>query len=382
MRRTFLAFAICAALSASAHAQLTKTVAVHAGSPEDKATRDISAATDPAQKLALIDKFQAELGTGDAALLANELYMGYYLDAKNWDKLAEYAQKQLALDPDNFNASMQLVRAKAEKHDAAGVIAAGEKAGAIVARYKAQQPPPDAGANWKMKHDQYLADAHDQIQYVQAAMLDVVYHTQAPGDRAQYAERFVASFPDSPYAQQTQNLAAMSYQSTGDYAKMIAAAEKGLALDPNDAQMLVLLADYYSEKGIELEKAEAYAKKAIAVLPKEPKPEGVADTDWTKQVSLQTGVAWSAEGQILVNKKDDAGAITAFQTASPLLKTEKTAYARNLYRMGYTYALEKKNAEAKAALTEAASLDTPYKALAQDTLAKLGSGATPRRPAH
>ena len=384
MRRILVLAGLMFTLAGVAGAQLTKNIVVQAGTPEDKATRDINATTDPAQKLALIDNFNSELGKGDMALLANELYMTYYIEAKNWDKLAEYAQKQLAADPDNFFAEMQLVRASAEKHDAAKEFEAGEKCGAIVTRYRAVQPPADAdAASWKLRHEQYVADEHDDLQYVQASMLDVVYHAQAPADRAALAERFVAAFPDSPYASSTANLAAMTYQGMQAFPKMIAVAQKALAIDANNGPMLVLLADYYSEKGEQLDQADAYAKKAIQVLPKSPKPDGIADADWTKQVTLQTGVAWSAEGQILVNKKDNAGAITAFQTASPMLKAEKTAYARNLYRLGYTYALLKKNVEAKAALTEAASLDTPYKPLAQDTLSKLGTAAPPqKRPVH
>lgn len=383
MRKAIFLLAISLCAAASVRAQLTKNIAIQAGTPEDKATRDINAATDPAEKLGLIDKFQSELGKGDMALLANELYMDYYLNAKNWDKLAEYAQKQLDADPDNFFAAMQLLRANAEKHDAAKEFEAGERCGGIVTKYKAQQPPADTdAAGWKARHDQYVADAQDQLQYIQASMLDVAYHAQAPADRAAYAERYVAAFPDSPYTISTANYSAMTYQSAQAYPKMIAVAQKALAIDPNDGEMLVLLADYYSEKGQQLDAADGYAKKAIEVLPKSTKPEGVADADWSKQINLQTGIAWSAQGQILVNKKDDAGAIAAFQKASPLLKAEKTAYARNLYRMGYTYALLKKTPEAKAALTEAASLDTPYKPLAQDTLSKLGTAAPARKPAH
>jgi len=386
MRRSLinilLVFSMILAGAGVARAQLTKNIAIQAGTPEDKATREINAATDPAQKLVLIDKFSAELGTGDMAMLANELYMDYYLNTKNWDKLAESAQKQLQLDPDNFFASMQLLRAHSEKHEAAKEFEAGEKSGAIVTKYRSQQPPADTDASsWRARHDQYLTDAHDDIQYIQASMLDVAYHAQTPAERASLEERFVASYPDSPYAVSTENLAAMTYQSVPDNVKMIAAAQKGLALDPNDGPMLVLLADYYSEKGIQLDEADGFAKKAIEVLPKSSKPEGAADADWNKQITLQTGIAWSAEGQILVNKKDNDGAVSAFQKANPLLKSEKTAYARNLYRLGYTYALMKKTPEAKAALTEAAALDTPYKPLAQDTLSKLAAPPA-KKPAH
>jgi len=385
MRKVFLSLGMFFALAAvsAAHAQLIRTTPVHAGSPEEKALDEISNATDPTQKLALIDKFTADFGQGDMAIMANELYVSYYSDTKNYAKMAEYAQKILALDPDNFNATIHLARAESELGNTAALFDTSEKLNAIIARYKAQTPPPNSIPDaWKARHDQALADQHDQIQYVQTLLVNGVYKAQSPADRAAFGERFVADFPDSPYASTCESLAASAYQQMQDFPKMIAADEKALTLDPNNIDALILLADSYSSEGKELDKAEADSKKAISLLSSAKKPDNLTDDQWQKQVALQTGIAWSAEGQVLINRDNLEGAVAAFQKANPLLKDNNTfLYARNLYRLGFTYARLKKVPEATTALKEAATFDTPFKALAQQTLQQLGAPA-PRRTSH
>jgi hypothetical protein len=73
---------LIAAAPRPARAQITLHVGVPAGSPEDKALTDINAATDPAQKLALIDQFASNFGTGDMQRVADELYVDYYTAQK------------------------------------------------------------------------------------------------------------------------------------------------------------------------------------------------------------------------------------------------------------------------------------------------------------
>ena len=71
----------------------------------------------------------------------------------------------------------------------------------------------------------------------------------------------------------------------------------------------------------------------------------------------------------------------ALKTASPLLKPYDYYYGRNLYFLGYVLARSKRVAEARPVLTEAASVNSPYKALAQETLGKIGSAAPGKAPA-
>ena len=73
--------------------------------------------------------------------------------------------------------------------------------------------------------------------------------------------RFAQMFPDSPYADQAMGVAAASYRQTQNTPKMLEVANGLLAKDPGNLGMLILLADYYSEKGEQLDKAETTRKK-------------------------------------------------------------------------------------------------------------------------
>src|ERR1700720_1501645 len=115
MKRTaeffgLLSLFILAACPASGQ-QIGKDGAIPAGSDADHAITEINGATDPAQKLALIDKFSSTLGQGDMAIVADDLYVNYYLAQKNYEKAFEYGDKLFALDPDNFANAVNMVRA-------------------------------------------------------------------------------------------------------------------------------------------------------------------------------------------------------------------------------------------------------------------------------
>src|SRR5882757_1080226 len=147
LRNRIAIFLLVAGFFAAAplRAQLGKTVIVSAGSEVDHQLNDIAAANDPAAKLKLIDAFSAAHPDGDLQILADEQYVNYYLNAKQYDKVFEYGDKLVALDPDNFSNAVSMVRAANEKGDTDRLFAAGEKASGILQRFKAQPPP--AGTN-------------------------------------------------------------------------------------------------------------------------------------------------------------------------------------------------------------------------------------------
>lgn len=359
-----------------AYAQIGKYVPIPAGSDADHALAEINATSDPAQKLALIDKFAANLAQGDMAILADDLYVNYYIAAKNYDKAFEYGDKLFALDPDSFSNGVNMVHAAQEKGDTDKAFSYGEKVAGILKRY-AELPAPEGNnaTSWEDQKKRTLESVHDSVTYVQQLLFNGAYQTKDANQRAALLVRFAQLFPDSPYADQAMGVAAASYQQAQNAPKMLETASGLLAKDPNNLGMLILLSDYYSEKGEQLDKAETYAKKAISVLATAKKPEGVTDEQWAQQAALQKGLALSTLGQVNLQKKNNAPAVENFKTAAPLLKSDPNSYARNQYRLGYALLNLKKIPEAKAALTEAASLNTPYKAPAQEKLKALTAGA-------
>jgi len=364
----------CTANPAGAQ-QIGKFVPIPANSDADHALTEINATADPAQKLALIDKFAAS-AQGDMVILADDQYVNYYIAAKNYDKAFEYGDKLFALDPDNFSNGVNMVRAAQGKGDVNRMFSYGEKTAQILQRYKEQAAPEGMNqATWDSQKTQTLQDVHETVVYMEQLLVDGANRTTDAAKRAALLVRFAQLFPDSPFTNQALGVAAASYRQTQNTAKMLDVANGLLAKDADNIGMLLLLADYYSEKGEQLDKAETYAKKSAALLETAKKPDGVADEQWRQQSALQKGLALSALGQVNIEKKNNAQAVDNFKAAAPLLKSDEGSYARNQYRLGFALLNLKRVPEAKAAFTDAASVNSPYKALAQEKLKALPATA-------
>src|ERR1700731_2470829 len=144
--------------------QIGKFVPVAANSDADHALTEINATTDPAQKLALIDKFAANIAQGDMAIVADDLYVNCYIAAKNYDKAFEYGDKLFALDPDSFTNGVNMVRAAQEKGDTDKLFSYGDKVAGILKRYK-DAPPPEgkSPSEWDDTKKRTLDSVHDSV---------------------------------------------------------------------------------------------------------------------------------------------------------------------------------------------------------------------------
>ena len=373
MKRFVILMAILLGIATTASAQIGKSVSVSAGTPEDKALAEIYAAPDGPDKVALLDKFMTDFGTGDMALLADQLYVQTYLAQKNYAKVYEFAAKALALDPTNLSAAVSMVHAAEEQGDTKKVFAAGDKVAEIISKYKnlpaAEGTPPD---QWAQQKSVSINNVQGDIGYVEYALVNAAYKTADPVARAALFERYVNAFPDSPYTITVREQTAVAYQQAQETPKMLDTALRILAADPNNISMLLLVSDYWSENNQQLDKAAADAQLALDQLAQGKKPDNLSDDQWQQQLSLQKGLAYSAIGEVNVDKGRNEPAVDAFKQASPLLKSNTVLYARNLYRLGFTLAKMQRIPEARTVLTEAVSIESPYKARAQATLNKIG----------
>lgn len=381
MRRALILFLASLILIGAATAQIGKQVILRAGTPEDLKLREISAATDPAKKLELLQQFLAEFGQTDAALIGYELLVSHYLGEKNYDQAFEAGEKALALDPDDFTLALDLFRGAQEKGDWEKLFVWGERIGAIVERYRQRAAPENMPEEvWTQRKAETLANVAGSVNYVEATLFNAAYQVADPKAKAALFERYLAAFPSATYGANAEAVVAALYQQTQNYAKMLEFAQRILTRDPNNYGMLLLLADYWSERGEQLDRAEAHARKALELLDQAQRPAQVPEEQWQQQIGLQKGLANSAIGQVLVNRNRLPQAIEAFRAASPLLKPDNFTYARNLYRLGFTLAKAQRISEARAVLTEAVSIDSPYKPKAQETLTLIGGPVRPTRP--
>lgn len=380
MRRTSLLVLSLLVLAASASAQIGKRVSLRAGTPEDRAVREITRTTDPAEKLALLEKFLAEHGEGDMALLAYDIYMDHYLAEKNFAKVYEYGERALAVDPDAFGVAMRIFTAAQQQGDAARLFDYGARIGEILQRYRAL-PAPEGMSDemWQSTRRSTLEEVQDSIKYVEYTLFSTAYNNPDPAAKTAQLERFVAAFPDSQYAGNAQNVVAYTYQQTQQFDKMNAFIEKVLAVQPQNVAMLLLAADSWNERRTELEKAEAYAARALKALETAEQPATLRAEQWAQQKSVQQGLAHSITGQIHIQRNRNAQAVESLNAAAPLLKSDPVAYARNQYWLGFAFINLRRIAEARAAFTEAAAADTPFRGPAQEKLKSLPAGPPAKR---
>src|ERR1700720_2469597 len=172
MKRCVFFFGAFLVFATTASGQIGKSVSVAAGTPEDKDLAAIYAAPDGPDKIALLDKFMADHGTGDLALLSDQLYAQTYLAQKHYAKVYEYGDKALSLDPDDFSALILMMHAADEQGDAQKMYALGEKVGPLLARYQASPAPAGTGEDqWAAQKAQNLKDAQADVNYVQYTMV-------------------------------------------------------------------------------------------------------------------------------------------------------------------------------------------------------------------
>jgi tetratricopeptide (TPR) repeat protein len=375
MRRCGAVMVLLLVAALPAAAQLGKQIGVPVGTPEDHALTAINATKDPQQKLALIEKFAAAHPQGNMALMADRLFVNVYSTLKNYAKACEYGEKALALDPNDLETAVEGVRAAQLRNNAQEMYFFGIRVGQMVARYNVQPAPPGlTAAGWAVKKKETLENVKPQVDWVAGVLYDAAMAQSSADTKAALLERFVTAFPGSSYAQNAPYQIAAAYERAGETDKLVVFARKRIAANPNEIAMRLVLADYWSQKGIDLDQAEAAAKKVLAILAQQTKPAGTADGKPQEHSNTQEGLAYSVLGQIYVRQKQNRKAIKAFERAEPLLKSDTAMYARNLYRLGFTLALIKRYREARRVLTEAAATHTPYSQLAEGVLKKLPGG--------
>src|SRR5260370_23112418 len=155
----------------------------------------------------------ADYGKGYLELLADQLYVQSYLAQKNYAKAYEYGDKALAREPNDFSTAVNMVHAADEQGDPNKLFREGEKAAAIVTRYKASPPLEGVDADrWNAQKANTLKNAEGDIGYVQYVMINAAYKTADPNARAALFERYVAVFPDSSYTTTAREQTAIAYQ--------------------------------------------------------------------------------------------------------------------------------------------------------------------------
>ena len=146
------------------------------------------------------------------------------------------------------------------------------------------------------------------------------------GKQIQLGENFAEKFPESRYLTSVYAQLAANYMNAGQVDKMFVAGEKALELNPDNTDVLSLLAmamprrvnSSTPDAQQQYQKAEGYARKALELLPNLPRPEGIDDAVFQKAKDDKIAMAHSGLGLILFQRRNYAEARTELTEAVKL----------------------------------------------------------------
>jgi tetratricopeptide (TPR) repeat protein len=137
-----------------------------------------------------------------------------------------------------------------------------------------------------------------------------------PAMQIPVGEDFITKFPTSRYVPGVYGMLTTAYYTTGNTDKMFAAGGKALELNPDNVDVLALLAMAIPRRvkpntpdgPQQLQKAEVYAHHAIEIIPSMTKPDAVDEATFEKAKNDKLALAHSGLGLMDINhsKFEDA----------------------------------------------------------------------------
>src|ERR1700732_3256105 len=147
---------------------------------------------------------------------------------------------------------------------------------AMASGQSAATPQPQASPAQSQPQKKEIKDPAEYNAYVGAVQ------QQDPAAKVSGLEAFLTQYPNSVMKEDALELLMGTYQQTNNQAKVMDAANRLLAVNPDSARALVLLA--YNERAAQKwADAKQHAERGLQALTKMAKPDGVSDADLARQ---------------------------------------------------------------------------------------------------
>ena len=157
--------------------------------------------------------------------------------------------------------------------------------------------------------------------------------------RIELGEAFLQKYPNSRYRSPVYGTLVMAYVQSGQVQKMEEVADKEIALNPNDVQVLAVVGQTLPramnsktpEPEKVLTKAEQYDRKAIELTPTLPKPASVSDEAFSAVKNQTLGMAHGGLGLVYIRRGKFSEAIPELNQAVTI---DPTPDPVNYYLLG------------------------------------------------
>jgi tetratricopeptide (TPR) repeat protein len=357
-------------LAGGALAQRHK-VNINTETPEGQALQQIGQESDDAKKLAACEKFTQDYPKSENLAWVYGEMQPLYVKANQPDKAVEAGEKIMAADPEDLETALATLKASEAKKDPDLVKKWSATTAALAQKAIASPQPKDEDAveEWK-KHVDYAKQVNTYSEYALDAM---ALQTTDPRKKVDLIEALFDRNPQSQYIAQLLPAAVQALQQMNDPERSTAFAEKILAKDPNNDDMLLVAANGYSQKGKEPDKVIAYSNKLVEVLGQKAKPDGVAEADWSKRNNVIMCLAHYWPGKAYYTQKKYAAAGKELQVALSLSDSNPALKPELLFMLGDSAYRQENVAEALKYFQQCAALKSNLQAQAAKNVAVIKS---------
>lgn len=232
--------------------------------------------------------------------------------------------------PDDLESAYQNLKQAEASNDAVKVKELAAQTCAL-ARKVASEPAPDsedAMAAWKQK----VAHAKDVEKYSEYALYAVAVKAQ-PATMIELLAALEQENPKSQYLDAAYGNYLYALHQTGEAAKIVPLAEKGIVNLPNNEDLLLVLADNALSRK-QADRALGYSQRLITVLNNHSKPEAMSAADWDRKKTASLGRAYWIAGMIQSDKTHYFEADKNLRAALPLIKGNDTMLSNALFQLG------------------------------------------------
>jgi tetratricopeptide (TPR) repeat protein len=348
--------------------QCHKLAEINTTSPEGQLLQKAGLEEDAVKKLALQEEFASQYPQHEAAGWVYEQLLNGYVKANEADKALAFGEKLAAMPPECVEDAQQTLKAAEMKKDPDLVLKWSAKTAELAQKVVASPQPQDADEveNWKARVD-YARQVNTYTEYSLYAM---ALGTVDPKKQVVLIEALQQRNPKSEYLAKAVDTLFVAYRKSGATDKAVAFAQQIAATGNPSEDMLLVLTDDAAQKK-DGEKVHTYSAKLVEVMSSKPKPEGVADADWTKRKNIILGYAYSTNGKQYFNEGKLAPADQELRKSLPLVEENVALKTEVLFYLGLANYKMEKVQDAYNFFKACAAVKSPFQATATKNLAAI-----------
>ena len=338
------------AFSLAAFAQRHKLDEINVEKPEGKLLQQCMQENDAVKKASLMEQFVEQFPKLEQTAWVLEQLQAYYAKAGQTDNVLVVGDKLLTLDPGDPEAALQNLKAAETKKDLQQVRKYSDMA---------SENARKAAASSQVKEE--VDYARQVAQYTDYALFRAAAEQTDPKVTLELGERLTARSPDSEYVPKMANLLFLAYRQTGANDKALALAEKTLATDQSQPEMLLVVANSYLEQKKDPAKVHAYSAKVVEIM----------STHSEASAPMMVGVAHYISGKQYVNDNQFGPADQELRKALPLVESNAALKPEVLFLLGLANFKMEKIQEAANYFRACSVLKSGFQAEAAKDLARI-----------